>query len=311
MTAQTWQGSKRLGGLRRFAVAITLLNVLGHAWFGFEQSWAQPLVALATAYTLELLLECVDARLNGRRPQFVESPVAFFDFLLPAHISALAVAMLLYANDRLWPIAFATAAAIGSKAVLRVKTGRGTRHIFNPSNLGITLTLLLFPWIGIAPPYHFTENLAGAGDWILPAVIACSGSFLNGKFTGRLPLIAAWLSGFAAQALIRSWLFHTPAVAGLLPMTGVAFILYTFYMITDPATSPGGRTAQLAFGLSVAATYGMLMVAHIVFGLFFALTIVCTVRTAVNCAADLVTARIRAARAKQHEPAAAVAEAGQ
>jgi hypothetical protein len=29
----------RLGGLRRFAVAITVLNILGHAFFGFEQSW--------------------------------------------------------------------------------------------------------------------------------------------------------------------------------------------------------------------------------------------------------------------------------
>ncbi len=310
MTARTWQGSNRLGGLRRFAVAITVLNILGHAWFGFEQSWAQPVVALITAYTLELLLELVDARLNRRRPQFLGSPVGFIDFLLSAHISALAVAMLLYANDRLWPIAFATAAAIGSKAVLRVKTGKGTRHVFNPSNFGITLTLLLFPWIGIAPPYHFTEHLVGAGDWILPAVIVCSGSFLNGRFTGRLPLIAAWLSGFAAQALIRSWIFHTPAAAALLPMTGVAFILYTFYMITDPATSPGGRAAQVVFGVAVAATYGMLMIVHIVFGLFFALTIVCTARTAVNCAADLVGARIRADRTARDEAAAAVAEAG-
>jgi hypothetical protein len=61
-------------------------------------------------------------------------------------------------------------------------------------------------------------------------------------------------------------------------MTGVAFILYTFYMITDPATTPSGRRDQIAFGLSVAAVYGLLMVTHIVFGLFFALTIVCVCR---------------------------------
>jgi hypothetical protein len=61
-------------------------------------------------------------------------------------------------------------------------------------------------------------------------------------------------------------------------MTGVAFILYTFYMVTDPATTPSGRREQIAFGVSVAAVYGVLMVAHVVFGLFFALTIVCAVR---------------------------------
>src|SRR5688500_17733357 len=61
----------RLGGLRRFAVAITILNILGHAFFGFEQSLAQPLVALAAAYIAELLLEFIDARLNGRPLRFM------------------------------------------------------------------------------------------------------------------------------------------------------------------------------------------------------------------------------------------------
>jgi predicted signal transduction protein with EAL and GGDEF domain len=49
-------------------------------------------------------------------------------------------------------------------------------------------------------------------------------------------------------------------------------------MVTDPATTPSGRREQMAFGFSVAAVYGLLMVAHVVFGLFFALTIVCAVR---------------------------------
>jgi enediyne biosynthesis protein E5 len=61
-------------------------------------------------------------------------------------------------------------------------------------------------------------------------------------------------------------------------MTGVAFILYTFYMVTDPATTPSSASSQVAFGAAVAFTYGLLMVCHIVFSLFFALTIVCTVR---------------------------------
>jgi hypothetical protein len=61
-------------------------------------------------------------------------------------------------------------------------------------------------------------------------------------------------------------------------MTGVAFILYTFYMVTDPATTPSSTQSQVAFGLGVAAIYGLLMVGHVVFGLFFALTIVCAIR---------------------------------
>ena len=61
----------RLGGLRRFAIAITVLNILGHAFFGFEQSLAQPVVALVSAYSAELLLEFIDARCNRRPLRFI------------------------------------------------------------------------------------------------------------------------------------------------------------------------------------------------------------------------------------------------
>ncbi|HVG28737.1 MAG TPA: hypothetical protein VM864_03360 [Pyrinomonadaceae bacterium] len=280
MSADKWDDRIRLGGLRRFAIAISILNILGHTWFGFEQSYAQPLVALATAYSLELALEFLTARNAGRAPAYAGGARKFIDFLLPAHISALAVGMLLYANDRLWVVAFAASVAIGSKVLFRAPAGRGTRHFYNPSNFGISVTLLLFSWCGIAPPYHFVENLDRIGDWLLPSIIICTGSLLNAKFTRRIPLILAWLGGFFAQALIRSLVCDLPLTSALLPMTGMAFILYSFYMVTDPATTPSGKRSQIAFGAGVAATYGLLLTVHVVFGLFFALTIVSTIRGA-------------------------------
>src|SRR6202008_1526049 len=66
-----WYQQDRLGGLRRFAAAITILNVLGHTLFGFEQSYAQPLVGLAAAYGTEIALELVDAWSRGRKPRFM------------------------------------------------------------------------------------------------------------------------------------------------------------------------------------------------------------------------------------------------
>ena len=275
---KNWEGMRRLGGLRRFAIAITVLNILGHTVFGFEQSLAQPLVALATAYILEIAFELIDAWANRRPLKFTGGVVNFIDFLLSAHISGLAVSMLLYANERLWVVAFAAAVAISSKLLFRVPTPTGSRHFLNPSNFGITLTLLLFSWVGIAPPYQFTENLGAAGDWILPAIIVVSGTFLNARFTRKLPLIAAWLGGFALQAIIRSLLCGMPIASALGPMTGVAFILFTFYMVTDPATSPSHYKGQVLFGLSVAAAYAFLVAVHVVFGLFFGLTLVCAIR---------------------------------
>jgi hypothetical protein len=140
--AERWYSEKRLGGLSRFALAITLLNIAGHLFLGFEQSWITPFVALAAAYGTELLGETVDALAQGRSPRWRGSIVDLIKFLLSAHITGLAVAMLLYACDQVWPIAFAASLAVASKYVFRVKVrdpntaNPVTRHFLNPSNTG-------------------------------------------------------------------------------------------------------------------------------------------------------------------------------
>jgi hypothetical protein len=63
-----------------------------------------------------------------------------------------------------------------------------------------------------------------------------------------------------------------------MPMTSAAFILFTLYMIPDPATTPIHPVRQALFGFSVAMVYGVLQVLHVVFGLFFALVAVCVIR---------------------------------
>lgn len=273
-------GGKSRGrtALRRFAAAITAFTVVGHAWLGFEQSWVHPVAAVVTGYALETAFELLAAWRDARPARFAGGPVAVVDFLLSAHVTGLSVALLIYPNERVLPIVFATAVAIASKTLLRAPLRGRSRHFMNPSNFGIAVTLLLFPWVGISPPYHFTENLVGAGDWILPGFIIVSGSALNHRLTGRTPLIVAWVGGFVLQAVVRAALFGTPVAAGLAPVTGVAFVLFTFYMITDPVTTPRSTVGQVAFGASVAATYGLVMAVHVVFGLFFALVIVCGVR---------------------------------
>ena len=268
----------RLPALRRFAVAITVFNVLGHTPLGFEQSLAQPLAALALAYFMEIALELIDSKTKNRPNRLQGGPVAVINFLLPGHITALAVSMFLYSNERLFPILFATAVAVGSKHIFKAQIGNVKRHFMNPSNIGISTTLILFPWVGIAPPYHFVENISGVADWILPALIIISGTFLNLKFTKKIPLIVGWVTAFAFQAVFRSVLFGTPLLPPLLPMTGVAFILFTFYMVSDPATTPHKKFDQFLFGVAVAVAYGFLLMFHVVFGLFFSLAIVCSLR---------------------------------
>lgn len=268
---------KRIAALRRFATAITVLNLVGRTFFGFEQSWAQMVVCLVTAHGLEMLLECVGALTEKRRPQFLGGgAVQFIDFFLPAHITGLAVSMLLYASDRYLPFAFATAVAIGAKTLLTAPTPKGRRHFMNPSNFGLAATFLVLSdtAIGVVP-YHFTAHLTGAGDWLLPLVIICTGSLLNAKLTGKMPLIGAWVGGFMLQALIRHFVLGTTLLPALAPITGVAFILFTFYMVSDPGTTPMAPRRQMVFGLAVALTYGTLVSLQVTFALFFSLALVC------------------------------------
>lgn len=273
-------------GIVPFSVAITVLNLLGHTVLGFEQAWLHPVVSLLTAYLCELGVEAGLRGWSGAR--FRGGLRNLVIFLLPAHITALAVAMLLSTNERFTVIAFAAAFAILSKSMFRVAVANASKgatvHFLNPSNVGITATLLIFhDWVGVAQPYQFTEGFYGAYgifDWVLPAFIVCAGSLLNWRATKKLPLIAAWLAGFLMQALMRALLTGQAPYSLLAPMTGTAFVLFTFYMISDPMTTPTGRRAQIAFGLSTAAVYGFLTYAGVVFGLFFSLTLVCIGRGA-------------------------------
>ncbi|HEV8239874.1 MAG TPA: enediyne biosynthesis protein UnbU [Thermoanaerobaculia bacterium] len=285
----------RLAALRRFAAAITLLNVVGHTLLGFEQSWLTPFVGVLAAYLTEIVLELLESWRSGRRPRFLGKGMAAIDFLLPAHISGLAVSMLLFANRRLQAVVFAAVVAIASKYLFRVEVDGRPRHVFNPSNLGISATLLALPWVGMVQPYMFTEKLSGGWDWFLPVLIVCTGSLLNGRLTKKLPLVAGWVGGFAAQAVVRHFLFGNQLLASLNPMTGVAFLLFTFYMITDPATTPSSPRGQVAFGAAVAATYAAFMALHLVFGIFLALSLVCLGRGVLLQAHELVAQRARLA----------------
>lgn len=281
----TLQFYPRRSALRRyfalwyFTGLLTFWNILGHTFLGFEQSHIQPLVGLAAAIGLQCLLEWIDARANGRKPRYAGSWVDFVNFLPPAIIPGLALTMLLYPNERLIPVLFGVAVAICSKVIFRAPVADGkTQHIFNPSNLAIVITLLLFPSIGVAPPYHFTENLTGMWHWALPAIVLATGLIVHGLFTGRLTLVLTWLLAFIIQGQLRRLYFGTSWIVPLTPMTSAAFMVFTLYMIPDPATTPVKPLRQALFGIAIAVTYGALLVNHMVYGLFIALAIVCGLR---------------------------------
>jgi hypothetical protein len=269
----------RMFALWWFTSLLVVWNVIGHTVLGFEQSWATPVVAIATAVGVSMLFDWIDARARGRALRFAGSGADFWSFLPACLIPGFACAMLLYTNERLLPLVFAVVLSIGSKLIFRAPVGNGrTQHFFNPSNLGVSATLLLFPEVSFAPPYHFTENVTGLWDVAIPLVILASGIRIHALYTGRLPLVGAWMAGYALQGVVRAAFAGAPLLVPLMPMTSAAFIVFTLYMIPDPATTPLKPARQALFGLSVAVVYAVIEASHLVFGLFYALLVVAALR---------------------------------
>lgn len=266
--------------LRNFALSISGFNIFGYTLLGFEQPWIWPLIALAVGYATDLGFETLAAWADRRRPRYRGRRVrGVYEFLLPAHITALAVNMLLYANNQILPVMFGVVVGVSAKYALRAPIGGRMRHYMNPSNFGIAVTLLCFgSWVSIAPPYEFTEKADTFFRIMVPVVIVTAGTVLNSLLTKRTPLIVGWLGGFAIQAFVRHGIWHVALFSSLGAMTGVAFVLFTNYMISDPGTTPSKPRAQFVFGASVATVYGVLMEFQVVYTLFFATAIVCLLR---------------------------------
>ena len=272
------QSKPRLFALWYFSALLALLTIFGRTGLGLAETWTASVTGVTTAILLQLLLEWMDYKSKKRAARFVNTPDLLAEALPSAIIPGLACAMLIYPNEHLWPISFAIAVSIGSKVLFRAPGGNGgTKRIFNPSDFGIVTTVLLFPWVGFAPPYGFSGP-EGTWRWVLPVMVLLSGMVVHLVCTGRMLVYLAWLGGFALQAIVRHWLLGSSFVGALVPMTSAAFLIFTVCMLPDPATTPARPLRQAIFGFCAAMVYGVLQVMHIGFALFIALAIVNAVR---------------------------------
>jgi Na+-translocating ferredoxin:NAD+ oxidoreductase RnfD subunit len=256
----------------------TVFTILGHTVFGFEQPVAQVFVALITGHSCALFFEWVDAKASGITPGYAGGGIRkAIDFLLSAHMTSITLSFLLYFNQRLWITALTVALAIGSKYVLRVRHNGRLQHFMNPSNFAIAVVLITYQWTGVLP-WGFTIDLHGVWDLLIPIAIVMLGMRLNLLFTGRIPTVVSWLATFIVLGTARALLFQTPIASQLVVLTGIPMVLFTFYMITDPQTSPSRLRSQIFFGGGIAFTYSVLLMLHVQYTMFYSVTIICGLR---------------------------------
>ncbi|MDX1375182.1 MAG: RnfABCDGE type electron transport complex subunit D [Burkholderiales bacterium] len=165
--------------------------------------------------------------------------------VLSAVITCFGLSVLLRA-DSLWVHPLAAAACLSAKFVLRVDG----KHLFNPTNLGIVLAVLLLPGAWVSP-----------GQWGSDLLVACWVVALGGIVASRarsVDLSLLFLAFFlGAYALRVAWLGQSGAVFAHLLQNGT-LLMFAFFMISDPMTAPNRAAARVLYAACVAgAAFGI------------------------------------------------------
>ncbi|MBL7963145.1 MAG: RnfABCDGE type electron transport complex subunit D [Flavobacteriales bacterium] len=158
-----------------------------------------------------------------------------------AMITALGLSLLLKAGGPLTLVLAATT-AIASKFFIRFNG----KHVFNPGNLGIVLAALLTGDAWVSP-----------GQWgsgaLLVFLVGAAGSMVVLR-VGRIDISVAFLGAFAALEFARTVLYLGWGTdVWLHKLSSGSLLLFTFFMITDPMTTPDHRGARIAWSMAVAA----------------------------------------------------------
>jgi Na+-translocating ferredoxin:NAD+ oxidoreductase RnfD subunit len=234
------------------AVVITSLQVLGQLAFAFRLSIAQILVALLTAAVLEVAIVF-------RSRHVIMWPAS-------ALLTGNGVAFVLrvpgtehgdwWSLRGAWIFAATSAVALLSKHVIRI---RGD-HFFNPSNIGLVLCFLL---LGpeLADPLELWWGPISPALALAVAIIVAGGFAILGRLRLLEVAVGFWLAFAAGIALLAASGHAMTAPWHVGPVEGAAFwwvlvtspeiLVFLFFMITDPKTTPGSRSGRRAYAVGV------------------------------------------------------------
>lgn len=161
-----------------------------------------------------------------------------------ALISGLSLCLLLRTNVLVLAIV-AALATIAGKFLIR---WRG-KHLFNPTNFGIVALMLATDGkVWVSP-----------GQWgsaaLFAFLVACLGGLVVNRAT-RSDVTYAFLAAYLGVVFGRALWLGQPMTIPFHQLASGAFLIFTFFMISDPKTTPDSRAGRLLFALLVALGAG-------------------------------------------------------
>ncbi len=227
---------------------ITGILLVGQLGFGILESYERTLLAIASSILMELILGRL---ITGKWPH-----------LASAYITGISVGILIR-SPAFWPYVLCSLISITSKYAIR---WRG-RHLWNPSNLGVSAMLFLAP-----------ASVAGLsvqwGNAIWPMlVIWLLGSLIIWRLR-RFHICATYVISFFVLSAMRSAWTGDPFLAAVAPITGPMYQLFVFFMVTDPKTTVKAKWGQCAVAFLVALAEAILRLNRVVHAPYYALFLV-------------------------------------
>lgn len=233
-----------------FFFILSSYLVLGFYFLGFNRTPYQALVTTLTTCSLEFLFK------------------GFFkkrwEFPLSALITSISLSLLLNYSHNYYILFVPAFFAISSKYLF---TFNG-KHAFNPAQIAVTTSLLFAgDLITSSPAYQWNgiEYL-----WVFMTFL---GLIIFHPKVQRHWLVISFLLTYTLQTWIRAMIMrhHLPFETLFLgTLTSPSFILFTFFMITDPETSPSKKDEQIKAGFILATIDLLYHLKRSYFTFFFA-----------------------------------------
>ncbi len=222
---------------RYFQIIFQLLFLIyGIVYLGWQADWIHYLISIAGCLFFNWCFESIKHRQalplqgpHGRR---------FWGFSVL--ISAASLCLLLKTEH--WQISLLAAfLTVASKYILRI----GGKHFFNPSAFGIVATLF------------FTDNAwLSPGQWGANAVIfffVLTLGFIVVTRVQKLDVSLAFLITFIGLLYWRQvYVLHWPMDHFIHSVSTGSLLLFSFFMISDPKTSPSHPLARIIWAMLIA-----------------------------------------------------------